>query len=137
MNKALNKFLDWLISIVCYALILLLATIVFKKTIVIDGSYYGLWILIASVIIYILNKLVKPIIVWLTLPLTGLTMGIFYPFVNVIILYINDFIMGKHFEVYGILMAFLLAIFISLVQIILKESHLQDYMLVKNLKNII
>ena len=82
-HKTISNILDWLISIVCYALILLLATLVFKKTLIIDNSLYGLWFLIASIIIYFLNKLVKPILVWMTLPLTGLTMGIFYPFVNV------------------------------------------------------
>ena len=75
--------------------------------------------------IYFLNKLIKPIIVWLTLPLTGLTMGIFYPFVNVIILYINDFIMDKHFEINGIVMAFILAIFISITNLLITKIILK------------
>ena len=124
-NKVINNILDWLISIVCYALVLLFATYLFKKTLVIDTSMYGVWFLVASVVIYFLNKLVKPIIVWLTLPLTGITMGIFYPFVNVIILYINDFIMDKHFEIHGIIMAFVVAIFISVTNLILTRLILK------------
>ena len=58
-HKRLSNFLDWLISIVCYALVLLLATLVFKKTIIIDNSLCGFWFLIASLVIYLLNKLVS------------------------------------------------------------------------------
>ena len=119
-HKKLSNFLDWLISIVCYALVLLLATLVFKKTIIIDNSLCGFWFLIASLVIYLLNKLVKPILVFITLPITGITMGLFYPFINVIILYINDFIMGSHFEIKGILMALVVAIFISIVRKIIE-----------------
>lgn len=119
-HKRLSNFLDWLISIVCYALVLLLATLVFKKTIIIDNSLCGFWFLIASLVIYLLNKLVKPILVFITLPITGITMGLFYPFINVIILYINDFIMGSHFEIKGILMALVVAIFISIVRKIIE-----------------
>ena len=114
--KKLSNFLDWILSIVCYALVLLIATLIFKKTIVIDNSLYGLWFLVSSLVIYLLNKLVKPILVFITLPITGITMGLFYPFINVIILYINDIIMGSHFEIKGILMALVVAIFISIVR---------------------
>ena len=124
-SKTLNNLLDWSISIICYALVLLLATLLFKKTLVIDKSLFGLWFLISSIVIYFLNKLVKRLLVWMTLPLTGLTMGIFYPFVNVIILYINDFIIGNHFEIHGIGMAFVLAIFISIVKILLNNIVLK------------
>lgn len=114
--KKLSNFLDWILSIVCYALVLLIATLIFKKTIIIDNSLYGLWFLVSSLVIYLLNKLVKPILVFITLPITGITMGLFYPFINVIILYINDIIMGSHFEIKGILMALVVAIFISIVR---------------------
>ena len=118
--KKLSNFLDWILSIVCYALVLLIATLIFKKTIIIDNSLYGLWFLVSSLVIYLLNKLVKPILVFITLPITGITMGLFYPFINVIILYINDIIMGSHFEIKGILMALVVAIFISIVRKIIE-----------------
>ena len=85
-NKSLfnviNNIFDWLIHMIGYALILIIISFVFKKTVYIDEGIFGLWGLIAAIIIYILNKTVKPLIVWLTLPITGITLGIFYPFIN-------------------------------------------------------
>ena len=82
-NKSLfnviNNIFDWLIHMIGYALILIIISFVFKKTVYIDEGIFGLWGLIAAIIIYILNKTVKPLIVWLTLPITGITLGIFYP----------------------------------------------------------
>lgn len=121
-NKArLNLFLDWVINMLGYAIVLILVSIIFKKTIQIDSSYFGLWGLIAAIIIYLLNKTIKPIIVWLTLPITGITMGLFYPFINVIILYITNFLLGTHFQIRGILMAFIVAVFISVMNIIMEK----------------
>ena len=117
----LNLFVDWLINMVEYALILTIVSLVFKETIQIDSSYFGLWGLVVAVIIYLLNKTVKPIIVWLTLPITGLTMGLFYPFVNVIILKLTDLILGSHFEVNGIWMTLLVAILISIMNILIEK----------------
>ena len=117
----LNIFVDWLINMVAYALILTLVSLIFKETIQIDSSYFGLWGLIAAVIVYLLNKIVKPIIVWLTLPITGLTMGLFYPFINVIILNLTDLILGDHFIVSGIWMSLLVAILISIMNILMEK----------------
>ena len=122
-NKSarINKFLDWLLYMVGYALILIPVSILFKNTIFIDSSFFGYWGLIAAIIIYFLNKTIKPILVWLTLPLTGLTFGLFYPFVNVLVLNITDFILGEHFTIHGLFMSFLIAILISLMNILLQE----------------
>lgn len=117
ISKDLNHFLDWLIHIVAYALILIVISILFRKTIYIDNSFFGLWGLFASIIIYLLNKTVKPIIVWLTLPITGLTLGLFYPFINVFILHITDWILASHFEIHGIFFACFVAILISIMNI--------------------
>ena len=83
-----NKYvvLEWLIKILGYALVLITVSIIFKNTIYIDNSYWGLWAVLASLIVFILNKTIKPILVWLTLPITALTLGLFYPIINVIIL---------------------------------------------------
>lgn len=121
----LNLFIDWLIYMVAYAIILLLVSLIFNNTIQIDSSYYGFWGLMASIIIYLLNKTVKPIIVWLTLPLTGFTMGLFYPFVNVIVLYITDFVLGNHFNIHGVFMSFIVAIFISIMNIIMEKAIIE------------
>ncbi|HPF82644.1 MAG TPA: phage holin family protein [Bacilli bacterium] len=115
----INILFDWLIHMIGYTLILILVSLIFKKTVQIDSSCYGLWGLITAIIIYLLNKTIKPILIWLTLPITGITMGLFYPFVNVIILNITDFIMGNHFNISGILMSFIVAIFISIMNILM------------------
>lgn len=121
----LNRFIDWIIYMLGYAIVLIIVSAFFKNTINVDSSYSGLWFLIASIIIYMLNKTIKPLLVWLTLPLTGLTMGLFYPFINVFILYITDFLLGNYFEINGIFMAFILAIFISIINIIMQKCVIE------------
>ena len=120
-ERRLNHFIDWLIYIIGYAFVLILASLLFKKSFQIDYSACGLWFIAASIIVYALNKTIKPLIVWLTLPLTGLTMGLFYPFTNVIILYITEFLLKDHFKMHGILMAFVIAVFISIVNIVMQK----------------
>ena len=116
-NPHLHYFIDWLIHMIGYSLVLITVSVLFHKTIRIDNSMFGLWAFLASVIIYILNKTVKPILIWLTLPITGLTLGIFYPFINVFILYIVSWILGPHFLISGLFMSFIVAIFISLMNL--------------------
>ena len=120
-KKRINSILDWLIYMCGYALVLISVSVIFDNTIYIDNSYFGLWALIAVIIIYILNKTIKPIIVWLTLPITGLTLGLFYPFINVFILNIVDFILGKYFEIKGIFMGGIVAIIISIMNILMEN----------------
>lgn len=113
------KLFDWVIRILGYTVILMLMTLVFKNTLYIDNSYYGLWCLIASILIYLLNKTIKPFLVWLTIPITGITLGLFYPFINLIILKIVSFILCDHFAIYGIWFAVLVSICISILNVIL------------------
>ena len=120
-NKIIIKILDSLISIFVYAIILLTLSLIFKNTIQIDNSMYGLYSVLASLIIFILNKTVRPILIWLTLPLTALTLGLFYPIVNVVVLKITDYILMSHFEIKGVIMPFFLAIIISISYIILEH----------------
>lgn len=124
-NNKINKFLEWLIYMIGYSLILISISVLFKNTIQIDNNYFGFWAFFASIIIYILNKTIKPVIVWLTIPITALTLGIFYPFINVFILKITDFILGSHFTINGIIMAFLVAILISLMNTIMDKLVLK------------
>lgn len=124
-RKRINSVLELTIYIIGYSLILATVALIFKNTIIIDNSYYGLWAIIASVVIYILNKTIKPIIVKLTIPITALTLGIFYPFINVLILKIVDFILGNHFKLNGIFIAFIAAILISVMNMIM------DYFVIK------
>lgn len=119
--ETINRIIEWLIYMVGYALILVFISFIFKKTVYIDPSFYGIWGLLAAIIIYGLNKTIKPLLVWLTLPITALTLGIFYPFINVIILKITSLILGNHFNINGIVMSFVVAILISFMNLMLDE----------------
>lgn len=115
------RLLEKAIYIVGYALILIIMSMIFNDTIQIDNSYLGIWGILISLVIYILNKTVKPIIFKLTLPITALTLGIFYPCINVFILKIVDFIFGNHLTIKGFLLPFLIAIIISIMNILMDE----------------
>ena len=56
-HKRINKFIEWIIYMIGYALILISMSVIFKNTIQIDNKYYGIYALIASIIIYILLKI--------------------------------------------------------------------------------
>ena len=121
LQDNLFKFFDWLIRMICYALILMFTAHLFKNTLYIDSSYYGLWYLLAAILIYLLNKTIKPILVKLTIPITGLTLGLFYPFINVLILKLTDWLLGKHFEITSLLSALIFAILLSISTFIVNE----------------
>ena len=115
----INKYLDWLIHMVGYALVLITVSVIFNDTVYIDNSYFGLWGLIAVIIIFILNRTIKPLLVWMTLPLTALTLGLFYPLINILILKITDFILGIHFDIRGTIFLFIVSIVISIMNAIM------------------
>ena len=122
-NKArINKLFDWLIHMVGYALILIsISIMVGEPHFSVSGQYFGFWAFLGAVIIYVLNKTVRPILFYLTLPITGLTLGLFYPFINVFILYITSYILGDKFHIEGIFTVFLIAVLISIMNIILEN----------------
>ena len=114
----INKFLDSIIYIFGYTLVLLLVDLIFNSF-DIDNYWIGF---VAVILIYILNKTIKPIIVSLTLPITALTLGLFYPFINFLILKIVDFILGEHIQIYGIVSGVLIAVVISIMNFIVEEA---------------
>ena len=58
---------------------------------------------------------------FITLPLTVLSWGLLYPISNVIILYITSFALGKdNFNISGIFAPFIIAIVISLLNILME-----------------
>ena len=120
-NRKKIKLLEKIIYIVGYALILVIMSIIFSKTIQIDNSILGMWGLIISVVIYILNKTIKPIIVKLTIPITALTLGIFYPFINVFILKLVDLLFGNHLTIKGVFIPFIIAVLISIMNGLMEE----------------
>ena len=115
----INKYLDWFIHMVGYALVLITVSVIFQRTIYIDNRLFGLWGLIAVIIVFILNRTIKPVLVWMTLPLTALTLGLFYPLINILVLKITDFILGSHFEIKGTIMVFFVSIIISFMNAIM------------------
>ncbi len=114
-----NKYLDWFIHMIGYALVLIAVSVIFNDTVYIDNSFFGLWGLISVVIIFILNRTIKPLLVWMTLPLTALTLGLFYPIINILILKITDFILAGHFDIHGTIFLFIVSIVISIMNAIM------------------
>lgn len=114
-----NKIFQWAFSMVGYAVILIITSLIFNDTLYIDNAYYGLWSLVAAVIIYLFNKTIKPLLVWLTIPITGITLGLFYPFINLIILKIVSVILYPHFQIYGIWFAVCAAVLISALNVLM------------------
>ena len=81
-----NKFIEWLLYMICYAIVLITVSIMFDS-LYISNKFFGLYAFLAAVIIYILNQTIKPVLFYITLPVTALTWGLFYPLINVLILY--------------------------------------------------
>lgn len=129
----IGKYVDWILHMVGYTIVLMLVSLIFKKTIYIDTSFCGLWGLLAVVIIFILNRTVKPILFWLTLPITGLTLGLFYPIINVFILKLTDFILFQHFEINGIFFIIFVSIVISIMNTLM--DHLIINKVLRGAKN--
>lgn len=120
-NKVrINRLIDWLLYMAGYTVVFILITSFFNS-IHIDSDHLIFWSAIIVLIIYILNKTVKPILVTLTIPITGLTLGLFYPFINVFILKLVDWMLGPHFEIKNIYIAFLAAILLSITNFIMEH----------------
>ena len=94
-----NKTLNFIITLVCNAIVLVLVSLMFKSF-YISNKFFGLYAVIAALIITILNKTIKPVLIVLTLPISILSMGLLYPIVNMIILYITSFLMGNNFNIF-------------------------------------
>ena len=60
--QRISKVLDWLVYMLGYTIVLIAVSVLFKKTVYIDNSLFGLWGFIAVIIIYILNKTIKPLV---------------------------------------------------------------------------
>ena len=124
-NKEKNKariigFIDWLVYLFGYTLVFIIVTSLFKS-IYVDENHLILWSAIIVMLLYVLNKTVKPILVTLTIPITGLTLGLFYPCINVFILKLTDWLLGSHFEVKNLFVAFFAAILLSIMNFIMEK----------------
>lgn len=128
MKLSIWKIIEWLIHMLGYTLVLIIASLIFKETIYIDTSFYGLWGLLTVVMLFILNRTLKPILFWLTLPITGLTLGLFYPLINVLILKLTDFILLSHFEIKGIIFVFIVSIFLSIMNWLMDNLFINKFL---------
>lgn len=133
-KKRIIRILELLIHILSYAIILQLMSMIFNSIIQIDNSSFGIWGILVSLVIYILNKTVKPIIVKLTLPITGLTMGLFYFVINYFIIKLGDWIFVNRFNINGLMMGFLVAVIITLLNVII-DKFIIEPILKKEKKN--
>ena len=129
-----NGLFEWIIYMIGYALVLLVVSKLFKSF-YINTSYFGVYALLASIIIYALNETIKPFINYITLPVTILSYGLLYPLTNVIILYLTSFFLGKNFMIKGIIPAFIIAIFISLLNILMEGLVIKPIINRKNDKH--
>ena len=102
-----------------YAIVLLIVSKMFNS-LYINTSHFGIYALLGAIIIYVLNETIKPLLKFITLPLTLLSWGLLYPLTNVIILYITSFILGNNFTIKGFIPAFIIAIFISFLNILME-----------------
>ena len=104
-----------IVGLVVYAAVLMIASSLF------EGFYVEnfIYAIVAALLLNLLNITIKPTLVLLTLPLSIVTLGIAYPIVNVILLKLCDFIMGRSFEISGLVAPFIIAVFISVMKIIL------------------
>ncbi|GAA0589644.1 phage holin family protein [Virgibacillus siamensis] len=109
--------LRWFISILLNAVALIAVAQLF------DGFHiegFGT-ALLASVILAVLNVIVKPILIVLTLPITVVTLGLFLFVINAITLMITQGIMDKSFVIEGFGTAFIAAVIISILNLLLNR----------------
>ena len=116
----INKLIDWTLYFIGYTIVFIITTSLFNS-IVIDNNHLIIWSIVIVFITYLLNKTIKPILITLTIPITGITLGLFYPCINVFILKLVDWLLGPHFQVNNLLVAFFAAILISVTNFIMEE----------------
>ena len=92
-----------------------------QKCIYIDMQHTYIYSILIVLILSLLNSTIKPILVTLTMPLTGLTFGIFYPCINLFLLKVTDWILGRHFELKNLLIAFFVAVLLSIANFIMEN----------------
>lgn len=112
-----NDAITFVVGIIVYAIVLVMASELFKNF-YIESFLYAI---IAALILSALNYTIKPVLVVMALPITILTYGIAYPIVNMLMLKICDIIMGDSFVIGGFLSMFFISIFISLLKMFLDQ----------------
>ena len=119
-KERLNRLLEFTLYFVTYTIVFIIVTNLFD-TVYIDTKHSYIYSCLIVLILSILNSTVKPVLVTLTMPLTGITFGIFYPCINLFLLKLVDWILGSHFELENILVAFFVAILLSVINFIVEN----------------
>ncbi|MCP3761164.1 phage holin family protein [Domibacillus sp. A3M-37] len=110
--------MGWLISVLINAVLF----------VALAGYFPGLHVnsfldaIIASLVLSILNLIVRPVLVILTLPITMISLGFFLFVINAITLLMTDSIMGYAFDIESFGLALVIAIIMSLVNIVLQMT---------------
>lgn len=115
-RQKISKWLDTLIHLIGYTLVLITVSIIFSDVVHIENVFIGF---LAVLIIFILNKTIKPVLTWLTIPLTAMTLGLFYPLINAFILKLSDWILWGKFNIDGLLWVLIVSIVISIMNAIM------------------
>ncbi|MDR3457823.1 MAG: phage holin family protein [Verrucomicrobiae bacterium] len=112
-NNKLARFLkSWLINTLAVAL----AVMILRGHIHCENNYY---LLAAALLLGILNAFVRPILMLIALPLLIFTLGLFTLVINALLLYFVGFLLKPDFYVDSFSYAFLGALIISVVSILL------------------
>ena len=74
---------------------------------------------VTSLVLGILNAFIRPVLMVLALPLLIFTLGLFTLVINALLLYFVSFLLGRYFEVDSFWAAFLGALIISIVSMLL------------------
>lgn len=111
----------WLISCIINAVLFTAMAGYFRESFHLAGFWAAFQ---ASILLSILNVLVRPILILLTLPATIITLGLFLLVINAITLEITDALMGNAFDITGFGMALLVAVIMSLVNLIIQNTIL-------------
>lgn len=114
--------MKWLIGILINAILFIALSGYFDDSFRLTGIEAAIT---ASFVLSILNILVRPILIILTLPITVITLGFFLFIINAVTLMITDSIMGDAFDISGFGMALLVAIIMSLVNVIIQKMLME------------
>jgi putative membrane protein len=112
-QKRLLQFLGtWVINTLAVAV----AVAILRGHVTYENWQY---LLVASLLLGLLNAFVRPILWFLALPLLIFTLGLFTLVINAVLLYFVGVLMRPHFQVDSFGFAFLGALIISVVSILL------------------
>ena len=123
MNIKKKEFVTFVLEILTGALSLMIASYLFKSFYV-ENFWYAC---LASVIISVISVYLKPLLEFIALPINILTMGLTTPLINVVILKITNLILGSKFVVNGWIIPIFIAIFISVVSVLLNNLIVDKY----------